>query len=359
VSGLTSVQDTSKNTNRVTIENCDYSQFPAFDDMVEVIKLHSNDPWRGDRHKIAQRIFWWQRKGDQKEGGIGYINTYETGIATNIGNDWIIRRNHIHDALEALSMWGTDHSKNLQVYENRIERLIDNAVECENRSVGLSFHHNEVVDVFEPFSWQPLRATPWPGPAYIFSNLVLTTPPIQGLWRDAGQTPGIWKLGASESNWKRKDIVMAPDEPVRAGGEGFLAYNNTVYCPGSVAVTRVQDEHRNFENFFLFNNVFVLDDIATVTTVHFSNIQFASNIGTFLKPQHGEIGDQFVANGGLLIKGAPDSLWTNPEKREFQLSKESPAIGRQRPDSPANAYPDAGAFPFERPWTLPPVGPQP
>lgn len=286
VAGRNAVPDATQNTDRVVIEHCDFSQHPAFDDMLEVIEVFRNDPWREDQRQLMQRIYWWQRKGDQPGGGIGYDTTYESGMATSIGNDWVIRRNHIHDALEALSTWGTDHSVNLQVYENRIERILDNAVECENRAVNLTFRHNEVVDVFEPFSWQPLRAVPWPGPATICSNLVLTTSSMQGVWKSAGHTPGIWKLGASEKNWLRKDIRLDPEEPVRVPGSGFLAFNNTVVSPGSVAITRIQSQARAFENFNLSRNLFVLDDLSTLDGDCFPNMQFAGNTGIFLSPRN-------------------------------------------------------------------------
>ncbi len=358
VAGRPVVPDSTKNTNRVTIENCDYHQFPAFDDMKEVIELHLKDPWRADGKQLKQRIYWWQRKGDQKGDGISYTTTYESGMATDIGNDWVIRRCHVHDALEALSMWGVDLSTNLQVYENRFERLIDNAIEAENRAVNLSFHHNEVVDVFEPFSWQPLRAVPWPGPIYIYENLVLTTPAGQGLWKKTGTVPGVWKLGASENNWQRTDIKLDPHEPVRAPGEGFLAFNNTVICPGSVAITRIQSPSRFFENFFLFNNVFVLDDLSTNPADRFANIGFAANVGVFLAPQDPATTAAFTANDGVLLPAVEQLGMLDPGKGDFSPGSQSPAIGKQRPSSPPSALANAGAIVAGKAWTLPPVGPQ-
>jgi hypothetical protein len=260
--------------------------------------------------------------------------------------------------LEALSMWGVDHSTNLQVYENRFERLIDNAIEAENRAVNLSFHHNEVIDVFEPFSWQPLRAVPWPGPIYIYENLVLTTPAVQGLWKKTGTVPGVWKLGASENNWQRKDIKLDPHEPVRASGEGFLAFNNTVICPGSVAITRVQSPSRFFENFFLFNNVFVLDDLSTNPADRFANIGFATNVGVFLSPQDPATAAAFTANDGVLLPTVEQIGMLDPGKGDFSPGSRSPAIGKQRPCSPPSALANSGAIVAGKAWTLPPVGPQ-
>lgn len=343
-------------TQRVTIEYCDYHQYPAFDDMLEVIREHSDDPWRGERKELSQQIFWWQRKGAEKDGSIGYNTTYETGIAAHIGKDWTIRGNYVHDAFEGLSTWGADRSVNLRIYGNRFARLVDNAVETENHAVKMHVYGNEVVDVFEPFSWQPLNGTPWPGPVSIYRNLVYSTPASLDVWTKAGWLPGIWKLGASERQWARPELGLKPDEPVRAGGEGFLAFNNTVYAPDHCAFVFTQSRKRNFEGFEFFNNLCVLKEFCNGGSAD-RGLEGAANAVAFLAPQP-ELPKDFAANGGRLVADAAALGLANPAEGRFEPQPGSPALGLRRPDSPPQALPDAGSIAAGQTWNLGPVGPR-
>src|SRR5690606_23312765 len=142
---------------------------PAYDDAIELL----SDP--EVRVAVARDwLLYWPRKS---AGGLPSERfKYEIGIASRIGRDWIIRRNHIHDALEGLSCHAVWASEGLRVEENVFERLLDNAVETEDHAADMHVVRNVIMDVLEPFSFQPLRGPPWPGPVYIIQNIVINRP---------------------------------------------------------------------------------------------------------------------------------------------------------------------------------------
>jgi hypothetical protein len=339
-------------TDHVIVEHCDYSQFPAFDDMLDVINEYREDPWRGDQKKFEQKVFWWQRKGGQ-DNGIDYKWTWETGLVGCVGESWTIRNNYLHDALEGISTFGVDRGRSCRIYNNRFERLIDNAVEAENHAEDLRVYENEVVDVFEPFSWQPLQGMPWPGPVYIYRNLVRITPERRGLWSGAGWKPGVFKLGAEEKNWKWAYLGLKDSDAVRAPGEGFLAFNNTLHCPGSYVLTLTQSDKRAFENFRVFNNLVVADGLARRPGFMDGGIAFEANVAAFLEPGQPGQAERFTANGGKLLAAEPDLAWSGEV-----LGEGSPARGVRASESPAEALPDAGAVPYGQSWPKFVVGPR-
>lgn len=354
VAGLENSPDPTKTTNNVTIEYCDMTTFPSFEDMKEVIRLHAEDPWRGDRAKFLQKVYWWHRKG----GFLARGYTYEVGIASNIGSDWIIRHNQMIDGFEFLSAWAVRWSRNLDVHHNRIERLVDNAIETEDHAFNLRFHDNLVLDVFEPVTWQPLGGPPWPGPVYIYRNVIGSTPASAGLWSSVGWIPGIFKIGAQETNWLRKDIKVAPDEIVRAAGEGFLAFNNTIVLPDHDVLTRVQKLNRSMENFHIFNNVIVARRFNDGRKYFGQGITFSHNVAVLESPADDPGAASLTDQGHLATDVASVCVW-DPARGGWVLVPESPARGLRRPSSPAQALADAGAVAWEQRWVVPQFGPQP
>ena len=354
VAGLENSPDPAKTTNNVTIKFCDITHFPAFADMREVIRQHANDPWRGDRKEFKQKVYWWHRKGGLLDKGY----TYEVGIASNIGSDWVIRNNSMIDGFEFLSAWALRWSRNLEVCQNRMQRLVDNAVEAEDHAFNLRFHDNLIIDVFEPFSWQPLGGPPWPGPVYIYRNVVWNTPESAGLWGEAGWTPGIWKLGAQEDNWHRKDVQIRPDEPVRPPGEGFLAFNNTIVLPDHNILTRVQSPQRRYENFFIFNNLVVAKDFNQAATYNGGGLAFSHNVAALCAAQPNVEGAAAFTENGRLVRGFAEIGAFDSATGRLEFSANSPARGMARLGGPAEALPDAGAVPFAATWAPPIVGPQ-
>lgn len=297
--------DYTQTTNNVVIEYSDYHCFPAFNDMREVIErplplIKSSAP------ALEQRIYWWHRKE-----ALGYTRTYETGIANAIGSDWTIRNSRIHDTMDGLSMWATSASRNLKVYNNRFERLIDNAVEAENHAINLHVYQNLVIDVFEPFSWQPLGGTPWPGPFYVYDNLVITTPPVQGLWKNAGRTsgrpgwvPGVFKIGAhASSNWNLSrfpHMAKVPDDIIKIPDPGMLVWNNTIYSPGSRLLARV-GKSLKYEDIIFERNFIEVDDYNGSDAEDYDNGMIFRHNTTRLLASSDKTGTSILAKTGTII----------------------------------------------------------
>ncbi|MBL8994262.1 MAG: hypothetical protein JNM63_13050, partial [Spirochaetia bacterium] len=218
VQGSGQTRDQKDSADRVLVENCEYHQFPAFDDMEEVIRLYENDAWRGERTNLNQKIYWWHRKNK----GTG-LWAYENGIVLKAGADWVVRRNWIHDAFEAVTGGGGPWSRNLRVEENLIERMIDNAFETEDHSQGFQARSNFIVDVFEPVSWQPLDGEPYPGSIIIEDNRFYVTPQRWNLWTEGAR--GIFKIGQERAPRPKSGEAWAP---ASASGTGFVARRNFV-----------------------------------------------------------------------------------------------------------------------------------
>lgn len=357
VSGRGDTPDESRMSHNVVIEYCDYSQFPAFDDMKEVIDRYRNDPATLDKN-LAGTIYWWQRKGYSPDGMIGYTNTYEIGIAARIGTDWVVRHNHIHDALEGLSTWSVRWSKRLQVHDNVFERLIDNAVETEDHAADMTVRDNLMVDVFEPISWQPLGGTPWPGPIHVFRNVIWTTEPHRGLWKRAGWFPGVFKLGVMNRNAELAHMKKVPLTPTQAPGTGFQVWNNTVFCPGSRVFTRVGGLWR-FANFGFANNLVVADELIKDPGFKGGGIHFASNL-VLLSAQNQKVhGGLFAGGKGKNLDRLEEAGLADPLKGHFELLNHSPARNAAAAVPFAPKPPtDIGAVQHGQTWKPPIAGPR-
>lgn len=252
VSGNFSSPNQSTGAHDITVEHCEYHQWPAFDDMVEVIEKYEGDTWRGARTNLNQKIYWWHRKNK----GTGKWN-YETGLISSAGRNWLVRRNHIHDCFEAIAGAGGAHSQNLRFEENLVERVIDNAFETEDHSQGFTARSNLIIDTFEPVSWQPLDGEPWPGSIRVEDNLFFISEKLAKLWR-FGSTPGIFKMG--QERGPKPAVLTDPWPSAKVSGTGFTARGNRVYAPGHNLFTTVQPIQRSFENFFFQDNQFSVAD---------------------------------------------------------------------------------------------------
>jgi len=140
---------------------------------------------------------------------------------TAAGRRWTIRDNHIHDTLDGLSFMSLSWCEDCEVSGNRFERIFDNAVEAENHAQRLKIVDNTVVDVFEPFSYQPLDGEPWPASIRVERNTVGLTSEGAAFW----SKPILrWQHGCFK-------IKVAPGF-TRVPGDGFVAKQNLIYFPG-------------------------------------------------------------------------------------------------------------------------------
>jgi hypothetical protein len=118
-----------------------------------------------------------------------------SGLTLGMGRHWTIHQNHVHDCFDGLSSGAMKHARDVEVVANRFERIIDNAIETEDHAANVRIHGNEFVDVFRPISWQPLDGTPWPGPVFLYRNLIYATAEGAALWRRVGRYSSWLKAG--------------------------------------------------------------------------------------------------------------------------------------------------------------------
>jgi hypothetical protein len=242
--------------SRIVIEYCDYHQEPAFEDAVELMKEFANST--RDSHPDIEAFYkpFWHRKS-VNHGLPGQTFGYEIGIAARIGSDWVIRRNHIHDTFEGLSCHAVSASRGLQVEYNIFERILDNAIETEDHSSNMHIYRNVIVDVFMPFSWQPIRGTPWPYSIFFTENIIYNTPENQNLWEDIGfRARGLFKIGVKMETWERvPHMVGTLYAPVTVPGSGLVLANNTILFPGGSLVTTQGGREMPVHNVNIINNI--------------------------------------------------------------------------------------------------------
>lgn len=240
--------------HRVIVEQCFFTQYPAFCDIEDTIAREAVAQRK--KSEWWQKIMHWQRKGGlpPRSGGVGAAHSYEAGFTRHMGNQWVVRSNHIVEAFEGLSSGSVSRSVDAMIYGNRFERLCDQAVETEDHSRGLRIFENLIVDVFEPFSWQPLDGAPFPGPVYIYDNFILQTPAVSALWEIAGNHGGAFKLGCKDDrNWEGGKMGEQPKDLTAAPG-GFWAFHNTISLLRGQWFTSLNIPGRRYQGFYFVNN---------------------------------------------------------------------------------------------------------
>lgn len=358
VSGRRESSNPADTSNNVTVEHCDYTQYPAFDDMLEVMN-ERRPPEGAPRYPL----YWWSRKG----GGTGNKLTYELGICGLVGSDWTLSHSRVHDAFEGISTWCLRWSKGFSIHDNSFERLVDNAIELEDHTADMRIFRNYILDTVEPLSWQPLGGTPWPGPAYIYENVIVSDAGLnRAVFERGGHVPGWFKAGATQDNWtapwNRERMQGVSMDAVRAPGDGIVVFNNTVIYPGGRFLTLVQPSTRRFENFHFINNLVVTQTFGGPAGYRASDMAFRNNLWITSPGPDDGTGGAFAGQNGSVV-AAPANLPTSP--RAFLDAPDIPAADRGVPVPEADGLPDRpqeiahiGAILRGHEWTPPIVGPQ-
>jgi hypothetical protein len=346
--------------SHVTIEYCDYHQIPSFDDAFDLMEELTNETGEKKVDNSALYKSFWHRKS-VGNGLPNDLYKYEIGIAARIGSDWIIRNNYIHDSFEGLSCHSVSASRGLMVEYNLFERLLDNAVETEDHASNMHIYRNVIVDVFMPFSWQPIRGTPWPHSIFFTENIIYNTPEYQNLWKDMGfQKRGIFKIGVKAATWKRvPHMVGAVYAPVRVPGAGLILANNTVVFPGGSLIELQGGREMPLNNVHFINNIIDTDYLYNLNTDHDlkdGHFNFENNIIYFFDVNEygparivagptGKIANKPIAGSlGKNFRPLQDDGLTNGAITVPGLCKNYTSIGAVQPDEEW--------YPFE-------VGPQP
>lgn len=399
-------------TKNVTIEYCDWHQSPSFDDMMELIEENHDNPL------ARKRANYWFLKKVTNNAAASYLSTtysYESGgLAGSMGENWIIRNNYIHDCFEGLSWYSNwvysenwpdgiyireFSGKNHQLYENRFENIVDNALEFECNVNGYEVHHNEFVNVPDIISAQMGRGEPFSTNIRIHHNLIYNEYDFASSWykyASPKNTPwskmaNIFKLGIPSDDYKSPRPWMqnepwnyqkdAPLKTPRWSDSGMKIYNNTIYgpysylfnCIGFFAI-ELSDPEIN-HNVELKNNIIssmskyeesgnlrqwlkVGDSGESRGGFSYSNNMFipyrddskVENAHMFIKPNEN---DPLFSNGGKLIENIEDAGMKNPGSYNFELKKGSPAIGmgEQIPWESTDTT-DVGAIPYGETWKL-------
>jgi hypothetical protein len=327
----------AQKTADVIVENCDYSEYPTFEDAVDVVQ--AAEAMSAVERAALPTFFWWHRKGG--------AFTHEIGLVTSAGLRWKIRGNYVHETIDGLSFLGIGNSDQTEVSGNRFERLLDNAIECENHASNLRVHHNYVIDAFEPFSYQPTSTAPFPASVRFFRNVVFTRPDVRSFWSKPilAWTPGCIK-------------IKTPSSFSSAGLDGFAAYNNTIFSPGAEAFV-LNTSGSLAGNFKFVNNICVTAGLQnTVPATTLPNMQFRNN---FVAPGvAGQPGPTavFAGQNGRTFATYAQIGMVDADNGNFSLRTDSPAIGggvalSELPDSSA----DVGALRGGETWAPPRVGP--
>jgi hypothetical protein len=307
VSGKVDTYDDSKSTNNVTVEYCDFSHFPTFDDAAETAEQVAKLPQL--EQKKIRYFYWWQRKEFVD-------NTYEDGMIARVGNHWKVWHNHIHDTVDGISNWGCDLSRNCDIGYNLFERLIDNAVEGKNHNQRMLIHDNYIRDVFEPFAWQPMGGIPWPS-MWMYRNVVVDTPKGRAYFDLLPHERGCFKLMAEHFNWIPTAMKNVSKTEIDIPAPGFFAYNNTIDFDGVLFTLGSPD--LSIRNVRLLNNALVSHNILAegASLMGPMNFFFGGNSVRFTQETNENAKNLCISNQGTLM--------TPPERT---LSKSTETLSR-------------------------------
>jgi len=257
IKGATRVFYDMAYSQNVTVEQCEYTQYPTYDDAEEFIKEVKAGNKKALDYKRANgqlEYSWWHKKSSGTDSyGIPIDLRYEMGgLVGNMGDGWIIRNNYMYNVFEAMSLSAmnkyyekrTYDSKsysynagatNIKIYNNRFEKCVDNCIEFEENGKNIEVYENEFIDNFHPISWQPTKGC-YPTNIYVHHNLIYNTPAFGRFWsQTANYATFAFKIGAQTTNW---NYPWSPEMPasgeraeVALSEDGMQIYNNTVIMP--------------------------------------------------------------------------------------------------------------------------------
>lgn len=256
----------------IVVEYCDWDLWPTYQDSMELV--------REPKHENNYGYNWWFTKASMFN-----IFDYEAACFTaGVGNNWIIRNNKMAECLDSLSYAFTDNAVydseefggpvrytsggGIDMYENRFENVVDNAIEFENNAHDIDVHNNEFVSTFAAISWQPLGGLEWPTNLKVHHNIFYNDPSEAQAFKDGANFYKGWlKLGAATSNWSQRNMKYEQLDPLTnhyvrpmwLQDKGLEIYNNTAYLPGlwtSEYTGELSNFKQNDNNIKVVNNIF-------------------------------------------------------------------------------------------------------
>lgn len=351
VSAATDNAAEGKRADDVTVERCDFSQFPALHDVADVLARISESTEKKNRPATG---FWMQRGN--------CLQNYALGFVLKAGYRWTLKDNYIHDCFEGISAWSIGASKDLEVSGNVFERIVDSGIETGNAAAGLKISGNQFTDVREVFSYNPKGGTPWPGPVFVHHNVASVTEDGQRLWAKLDVIPTLFEIVANDENWADPRMKTVPKNVVAASGAGFVAYQNTLFAPKGVVFSLSGMLERRPENFHFVNNIIVASGWAPSKyrdSLDFQGCKFAGNLLAPALPSDPGPADVGAGAGGRKFGKVADLKISAGDKGTFALSEGSPALGTASKSDLPGVSPDIGAVAKDGSgWKAPTAGPK-
>ncbi len=370
VAGRRSTPDNDTySADNVLVEYCDYSQFPAYDDAIEII--HQWAPtWFDTPRDGDWKFFWWQRKGQSDDKWLDSNFDYESpGITEFMGRNWIIRNNRMADVFDGIGTYAMEGMDGAQIYNNVFERMVDNAIEFENHGRNIALYNNEFRDIFMPISWQPLGGTPWPTNIFVYRNVIKQSDGFGAMWKDEGRYRGAWlKIGAAEKQWAWYDWMngttgTVPKSPVDPGEQGVWFYNNTIVTRASQFLEKINSNSMEMIGVNFYNNIFVNEDWYGNYDIssNYWTMTFSHNVRSTDVPAAPITENHIAGTGGVTLRDPAQIGFVNLAGGNYSLTSSSPArgLGVAVPNRSSSEWStDAGAIPYGTSWVTPTVGPQ-
>ena len=434
--GCAATSDPTFVSKNIIIEHSFYTAYPIYTDAIKMIEKYKDDPavrtidvdsdgkivtdknGKIPNVTVSKVLWFWHAKNGMScnyEGG---------GLACYIGEDWIIRYNHFDDLLDGFSSFGNfsywtytviagkgssrqTPARNITIYGNKFDKILDNSIEMEDNVQGMEISYNEFTHQFSPFSWQPLSGIPYATDINIHHNIVYNTP--EENWNlssarnhitqdgktyrmSSPQYTGLFKLGASKSDFGNLSWMVAenfpmdasgnPIDAVRPGNDGIRVWNNTFIFPDAAFEENVgvlgggvdNDSNIHFKNNII--NVIVCAEDGTFKGgfkagqaytsgrgVKFSNNMLVSGLNIEGSKEIGDISVSYaprtayvnepIDDNGIYKESIEQVGFKDWKNGNFELTAESAARGAAvQLDYTDENTTDMGAIPYGEKWKL-------
>jgi len=317
-------------TENVTVSNCDYSQFPVFEEAAELINNYYKDST-----VIASKFYWWQKKGLNRNVNIYTWLDYESGgFVGRMGRNWILENNYIHNVFDAIAYYGFTpytvqdgrevSADGIIIRNNRFEKAVDNTIEFENHARNVSVYKNEFIDNYMPLSVQPLDGLPWPTNIYIYDNIISQDKYLGSMWQNKAKYLSAWiKFGTRAEQWDRISNLVGVsktniDFTENGTTDGIDIFNNTILTPYCNFFENVGSGSMNYIGLKIRNNI-----IQTNLTGKISNYNGVTMKTNILVPTNYET--TFFQGGPALSGYFANSIENLMLNEDYTLSDLSPA----------------------------------
>lgn len=431
--GCAATSDPTFVSENIIVEHCFYTNYPIYQDALELAKKYMNDPVArcievdengkiitdangkiSSASTLAKSMWFWHSKS-------GMTCNYEGGgIVCYIGDNWTIRYCQIEEQLDGFSSFGNfsywygykgsvrqNPAKNITIYGNKFDKILDNAIEMEDHVQGMEISYNEFTNQMSPFSWQSLEGVPYPTNIKIHHNVVYNSPEESWFVSSARnhitqdgnkytlanpQYFGLFKLGikdtAFDKIWMKeenfpKDANGNLLDSVRPDDDGVRVWNNTFIFPNAAFEENVgalgggldNDSNFEFKNNIInvivcaqsgrYKGGFVRGQAYTYGRgVKFSNNMLVSGLNIEGAKYWGDIDEEWdvpsiayanepIDDNGLYKKSIDEVGFKDWRNENFELTADSPARGAGvQLECTDESTVDMGAIPYGEKWTL-------